>query len=344
MSQDDRDRHSPRPGGSSPPDATDPRDPVAQLLRRAGPRASLDAARREHAKRRVREVWLAEVARRQRRARRGAGMAIAASVLVAVVGALMWRASYGPDPDVSPRARVEMASGLAWVGGQQGQPLSRGAQIGPGDEVRTGPDGRLAMRLAGGESLRVGGDTHFVLRAAADLELLSGLIYIDAGGAQPDIVRVETPLGRIIDIGTQFEVRLSDDALRVRVREGAVRVEQDGRGTIVRDRSSVSVNRNGDVQTSDIAIYGASWNWVVTLSPTFELEGRRLSEFLVWVGRETGLRVEFAEPELARAAGEIELHGSLAGTSPIDAPAIVLPTCGLTHRIMEGKLLIEKGR
>ena len=69
---------------------------------------------------------------------------------------------------------------------------------------------------------------------------------------------------------------------------------------------------------------------------------RTLAEYLDWITRETGWRVEYAEPAIARDASTIVLHGSITGLRPDQTPLAVLPTCGLRHRMTDGTLTIER--
>ena len=49
----------------------------------------------------------------------------------------------------------------------------------------------------------------------------------------------------------------------------------------------------------------------------------------------------FTDRELEARSSAIELHGSIAGLTPDQAPAAVLPTCGLSHRLQGGVLRID---
>jgi hypothetical protein len=69
------------------------------------------------------------------------------------------------------------------------------------------------------------------------------------------------------------------------------------------------------------------------------LEGETLSDFLVWVSHETGLQVRFGDPQAGKKLDSIVLHGSIEGVRPDQAPAVVLPTCGLTSHL-EGNVLV----
>jgi hypothetical protein len=96
------------------------------------------------------------------------------------------------------------------------------------------------------------------------------------------------------------------------------------------DGSDRSVNRRS------IAVTGSEWAWAERAGPPFSVEGRTLGAFLDWVSREGAWTVTFADGRFSAAARAIVLHGRpdlLRGLTPAEALDVVLPTCGLRHRI-----------
>ncbi|MGH2651937.1 MAG: hypothetical protein ACRDHK_12100, partial [Actinomycetota bacterium] len=63
---------------------------------------------------------------------------------------------------------------------------------------------------------------------------------------------------------------------------------------------------------------------------------------LDWIGRETGLRIEYGDPTIASDASTIVLHGSIEGLRPDETLAAVLPTCGLGHSVEGGALILDR--
>jgi hypothetical protein len=78
------------------------------------------------------------------------------------------------------------------------------------------------------------------------------------------------------------------------------------------------------------------------VAPALEIEGRSAVVFLRWVSRETGLVLRFGDEEVERFAAATTLHGTIEGLSPADAAGIVLPGCGLEHRVVDGTLVVER--
>ena len=152
---------------------------------------------------------------------------------------------------------------------------------------------------------------------------------------------MRTRLGIARDIGTQFEVRLNDDALSIRVRSGLVELRYPSGTTAVRGGSEVTVE--GDRAVSrQLATFGPEWQWVAQLAPPFAIEGQPVAAFLEHISREQGWILRFSDAELARDVGTIILHGSVDGLQPETAVTVALRTSNLTYRIHDGELLVSR--
>jgi ferric-dicitrate binding protein FerR (iron transport regulator) len=208
--------------------------------------------------------------------------------------------------------------------------------------VLTGADGRVALQLSDEISMRLDAGTRIQMMSSSDIHLEKGAVYIDNATAGDDrtSVSVATPLGIAKDIGTQFEVRLGGESLRLRVREGTVVLHQEHQTETAEEGMEVTVEEDRGSRRRSIPVYGAEWKWVLQIAPGLDIEGRRLDDFLSWISRETGRRIQFENLELQESASSIVLHGTIEGLSVGDALETVLPTCGLTHRVSEGKITI----
>jgi len=189
------------------------------------------------------------------------------------------------------------------------------------------------------------------LVSAGVVEMRRGALYVDTGshvaagaGAAPaaETVRILTGLGRVRDVGTQFEVRLSAGALHVSVRDGVATFERDDGTYAARAGTRLSVDARGAVTTGTVALHGADWDWVLAVAPPFDLEGRSLRDYLDWLSRETGWTVTYSDPSIGSSATSTILHGSTSGLRPDETLAVVLPTCGLDHRLDGETLVIER--
>ncbi|HEV8630971.1 MAG TPA: FecR family protein [Thermoanaerobaculia bacterium] len=307
-------------------------DPVAQLVRLAGARPPVPAERAARVQERVQAAWSAGVADRQRARWTRWGVGLAAAAALALVAGLTWQRAERVVPPPAPVASVERVSGAATITGADGiaQPLGPGALVVLGAAVATGGDGRLALRLPGGPSLRLDVGTQLRFVAPAALALERGAVYVDSQGG-PSLV-VDTPWGKVEERGTQFEVRVATAGVRVRVREGEVELAGPRRAWQAAAGAELTLAADGRLSRRPVALHGEAWDWVQEIAPSYRLEGRPLGDFLGWVGRETGWRVAWADPARAAGAAEVVLHGSVEGLPPDQALAAVLPTCGLASR------------
>ena len=142
------------------------------------------------------------------------------------------------------------------------------------------------------------------------------------------------------DIGTQFEVRLAGAGMRIRVRDGEVRVTYangvDARAGAGEELFSRPDGSDRSISRRPIAATGSEWAWAERAAPPFSVEGKTLGAFLDWVSREGAWTVTFADRRFSAAARANVLHGRpdlLKGLTPAEALDVVLPTCGLRHRI-----------
>jgi hypothetical protein len=140
------------------------------------------------------------------------------------------------------------------------------------------------------------------------------------------------------ELGTQFELRLVGPELRLRVREGAVRLEGPAAADEARAGDELHT-RAGALARGTTSVSGPEWGWVLDVAPPFALEGGTLDEFARWACRESGWTLRFADAATAARARRVVLHGSLAGLTPSQAIEAVLPASGFGHR-REGEALV----
>jgi ferric-dicitrate binding protein FerR (iron transport regulator) len=326
---------------------------IARLLRFAGPRLAVPDERAMRVKAAVHVEWEDSIrARQRRRAYLWAGTGLAAAAVLALAVGLTLR--FAPDAPLAPPqlvATLEAATGSVRhlqsvdAAGDPGARLAPGDTVFSGTAVRTEPGTRAALRLAGGPSLRLGYGTLVRFTSPSDLILETGRIYIDAGapGESESSISVRTPFGLVEDIGTQFEVDIRDQGIKVRVREGLVTLDHEDRVFEAPAGVELTMDDDGDLTRGPVPIFGPQWDWILEIAPPFELEGSRLETFLGWVARETGWEMHYADSELQRATAGTILHGSIAGLRPDQALEAVLPTCGLVFREEGGTVTIAAG-
>jgi len=327
---------------------------VRKLLEQAGPRPALP----QNDLSSIKEAAYAEWRRRygDRAAPRRTvrlWMALAAAVLLAAVGLVRWARSRDSSPSSAPAAAsIELLAGSArWEAGgakpSQLHPDAVGRKLPAGSELETqaGSErwGRLALRMAGGASVRLDTGTRVRLASATVVELERGAVYLDSGGkpGERDQVAVRMPAGLFQGIGTQFEVRAEESAVtRLRVREGKVKLDRGDESAITDTGQELIVRRDGSLIRRQTAAYGPEWDWVLQTAPMLAIEGVKVRTFLEWLGRETGWRIVLADEETASLCDAIVLHGSISHLTPAETPGVVLSSSGLGHRVSEGTLVV----
>lgn len=312
-------------------------DPVESLLHSAGRRlqppdavyrqvlAAATATFRSRAARRRRRLWLT---------------AAAAAVVLAGVGMQLLP---GPSP-VAPGLAVASVSRVIgtveWTDGAAWQQLADPvAKLASGTRLRTLAGARAGLLLAGGRSLRLDSLTELTLTAPEQLHLDRGTVYLDSGpdgtGGPFEIV---TPAGIARELGTRYELRVADAALRLSVREGQVAIERGRQRVTSTAGQRITIDASGAILRTAIAASAADWQWTETVAPAPDIDGRPLSELLAWVARETGRRPAWETPELAERAGSIILRGNIRDLAPLVALDVMLATTDLEYDLIGDRI------
>jgi ferric-dicitrate binding protein FerR (iron transport regulator) len=204
--------------------------------------------------------------------------------------------------------------------------------------METDANARVSVRFADGTSLRVDRATRVRALSSSVIELAAGAVYVDVSRAAAGF-EVRTPVAVARDVGTQFEIRLLEGGLRLRVRTGVVELTDGRRSVSGRAGTEVALSATGAV-SRPYAPYGPEWEWAASLSDSVQIEGLTLSAFLERIARERGWTLRYSDPALAREASAIILHGSVRGLSTNDALEVAVTTSGVRHRLENGELLL----
>lgn len=316
------------------------------LLLAAGPRLQPSAEVAHDVRAAVEAEWRAIVAARQARRRYTPWLA-AASVAALALGSWLVapRLMQGPA-EIASVARVTGSVDYRRESAGGWQPLQPGSTLQPGDEIRTAHDGRVALKLDGGLDLRLDAETTLAMNDADTAHLAAGQVYVDAGaaGAAARKFTIDTPLGQVRHLGTQYMAGLDRGGmLTIAVREGSVALDTGREPTIARAGESLTLAHDGRVVRGTVTAQDEQWAWAREIVPAFEIEGRSLDAFLAWAARETGTQLVYSSADAAREAEQIELKGSVSGMPPEAAVAAVLTTTpSLQHRFAGSQLRIER--
>ncbi|MCP4898516.1 MAG: FecR domain-containing protein [bacterium] len=315
-------------------------DTALELLRLVGPRRDPPEASAERVRSSVRSHWKARTASR----RKSRWLAAAAAILAGAMLTSVWvvQRQWAPvEPFVVATVALQHGD-VTWAVDDNRLSLGTYAEVFNGTTIETGYDGRAAVHLSDGQSLRVDNSSRVLFEADGRVRLEQGAMYVDSQVDTPDGgIVVATPFGEVLEIGTQFEVRLVADGMRVRVREGLVRTAHAAGTHEVKAGSEMMLGGDGEVNIYPLLPTHQSWNWILDAAPSFTLDGSSAAALVKWACREIGYGLEWATPELAKDAARITLHGDISDVRPDEVLDLVLPICSLEHQIENGSVVVR---
>jgi ferric-dicitrate binding protein FerR (iron transport regulator) len=320
-------------------DSVKPSDPETEramqsLFAHVQPRDLPPATDEAEVRRALFEEWNAVTGRRAF-LRRAVAATAAAAILLATFGALLLRTGTAPAAVV---ASVERVRGDVQIGGAA---LAIGADVPSAVRIDT-HNGQVALRLADGGSMRLAPQTRMTFAAAGRATLDAGTVYFDSEHGAP--IEVRTPLGIVRDMGTQFVARLAGERLEVAVRDGRVAIERGSGAVDVAAGERVSMTSSASAPRRErSASFGAEWDWAERLAPPFDIDGRRLIDFLQWVEAQTGRTLEFADAKTEQVARDTVLSGSVDNAPLLMLPS-VLATTDLGSTLDGDRILIRAAK
>jgi len=310
--------------------ANDSEDRLEALFEGVAPRPVPPDAAREKALAAAREAF--ESLKRRRRQRLGAGLALAAS---AVIAWFLASTQFLPaEPFMVELADVQ---GLV-MNGQPVSPDSRRLEVSPGSRMET----RQPIRLVVGQStdFRINQQSSIVWQSADRLELIQGAVYVDTG--DQDDMTIVTARGTVSDIGTRFLVSLRDDALEVAMRSGTTLVDSE----LGRFEANAADGR-GDVLTiSDRQVSSAvaptsddRWQWIHQVSKGYDSD--RIQVVLEQIADDLGLNLEYEDAGTRAWVMNQRLLGeSLAALEPRQALNVLSAAAGVEVKEAGGSLSV----
>jgi ferric-dicitrate binding protein FerR (iron transport regulator) len=322
------------------------RDSIGDLVRAVGRRPQPSQEEYDRVLSVATSAWRAKHASVRRRR----WLLAAAAMLVTAVTGLATLVHWMPRRAPSPVASVTVIHGNIAVmrpGDDTWRPLQLGNEVPQGARIRTGSHGGLALLLNRKQSVRIDQQSELALLSSGNLRLSTGAVYVDSG-AQNDVVSVsvETDFGVVRDIGTIFEVRSTPDALRIRVREGEVRLDSPTRAAPVAGVAGeeLAIDNHGRLARRTLRSSDPAWRWAEALATASDVNGRPLLQFLSWVARETGRQLQFQEPDVEVLARDVILHGTVRDLAPMDALDLMLSTTDLEYVLPNESVIVIRRR
>ena len=319
---------------------------LERLLKSAGPRERPPPEVEQAVRAALRAEWAAmQRSGRERRYRRGT-LALAASLLAAAVGLWIAASETGAPPAAIGTLAVatgEVREKGGWLSGWR--VMAGGDVLLAGRTLETGSGGRAAIALPGGLSVRLDHGSRVAFADADTLELVHGALYVDSGPGEARVarLRVETPAGSVRHVGTQYEVRLLDTGVQLRVREGRVEFRTPG-GAVAEGAGGeqLVIFDDGRVERQAVARSDPGWDWAAGAAPAIDLDGLNLGRFLSWAGRELGRDVSFAPTVSEADVAAVFVHGSTEGLTPAEALHAVLATTSFRAEFVGEDIVIAR--
>jgi ferric-dicitrate binding protein FerR (iron transport regulator) len=314
---------------------------IGNLIRLGGEREMPSPEGMERARAAAEESWRRgrEQASRSRGFRWYIPLALAAAAGVAAFA--WWLGLARESTPAVTVAHIATLQGAAAIGhADYTAPAREGSIVLSGGTLTTA-NGRVAIALIDGVSLRLDRESRVRFNASNRVTLVAGTVYVDSGGINTgSALVIGTPAGDVAHVGTQFLVSVAGDATRVRVREGRVLLANSD----IAAGEELEVRDGRQTWRRGLPSFGAPWEEFANVAPTLDIEGRPLAEFLAWLAREHGWLLRYSSDALQQQTHEIRLHGSIAGLeTPAMLERMTLVT-GLVFEPRDGVLFVGEHR
>lgn len=324
-------------------------DAVEALLEHAALRPAPPSRDEKMIREAVFSEWQA-VTDRSRTRTRIMRFAVAATVLLAVAVSLDFMRTEGIAP--VQVASISKSFGSIYVLGEQStlHELPDTAVVMSGQTIKTDRDSGIGLAWARGGSLRIAANTVIEFTAGDEIYLRSGRIYFDStpsdliasisSNSRLPSLQIQTDHGTVTHVGTQYMTYTASDKLEVSVREGDVMIEGKYHDAKVSAGQQLSLMGGARGTVLDIDRYGVAWSWIEETSPLVNTDGRSVNDFLNWVSRETGLRVEYADDATEETAKNTILKGNV-NMQPRQALDFWMQSQDLTWSADEGSINVS---
>jgi len=272
-----------------------------------------------------------------------AAIAAAAALFAGIATWTLWSGGQVelPPATLASVERTEapgMVELLAWW---RESPVNAGAELHA--DQRLEARGNTLLALQGGGNLRLARDSEVKVISADTLRLDRGELYVDIppGSRAPRSFVAITSAGEFRHLGTQFALSVSDGGTRLRVREGSVQWHTEQGESTVDAGTEVLIDRNRNITRQSLDTAGEHWAWTEAMAPDVDIENRPLAEFLDWVARETGRKLEFADDATRQQAASIRMHGNVHGLAPLTALKAVMASTSLRLDLPSGVIRVS---
>jgi len=300
---------------------------VDDVLSSARPRPAPQGDRKEEVYAELRTAWLDDISA-TRRKRRFVVSGLAASIVAATILSLQLNSGF-QNAIAAPEATLARSVGNGTVLNnlpvRKQIPVNSPLRFETGDELTTGSDAAVAIEWSTSGSLRLSADSSIIFDGGNRLTLVAGTMYFDSrsyGATLSSNIVVDTPIGLIHHVGTQFVASVGLSGVTVAVREGQVSFGDDGNTVIIQSGRSAQISNASGVELHDIGATGDTWAWASQIAPPLDIDGRSTRDIIDWLSRETGRSVEYVDAAAESYAVSDTIRG-IGEVGPVRAMSIV---------------------
>ena len=174
-----------------------------------------------------------------------------------------------------------------------------------------------------GVDVRLAGNSRVRWVRPDEIDLLEGTVYVATEGA--DRFAIDTPFGRVVDIGTRYQVRADARGVEVAVREGRVRLSSEhgealsdevGEGT-----AAILSADEGGVSGSTEPGAAGRWAWIHDAPAGYASDEPLV--LLREIARDLGKRLQFTSAGVQASLALERVDGDFSGMAPLQALQIL---------------------
>ena len=287
----------------------------------------------------VEREWESVMAARRRRSQRRR-LAAAAAVVLAAAGTWL-----GLQVTTAPSPQAWLVQGDVTIAGQPAPVPSD-----PVTPLQFDPQADIVSRTASrwvsqhGADIRLAPDARIRWVRADELFLLDGTVYVAVDGENR--FAIDTPIGRVVDIGTRYQVRAGAQGVEVAVREGRVQLASRHGDTVSEDvepgrAAVIAVDADG-VSVSTESSGHTRWAWIHDVPA-----GYRSDEPLVLlreIARDLGKELRFASIGVEASLASERVDGDFSGMSPRQALQILGAATNMAWQEEGDVILVDLGQ
>ena len=266
----------------------------------------------------VEQEWASVTSAHRRRAQRR-WLAVAAALVVGVSGTWI-----GLELRPLPSPQAYLVQGDVAIGAEPA-PVT----VDPVTPLSLDPQAEIVSRTASrwvsehGVDVRLAGNSRIRWVRPDEIDLLEGTVYVATEGA--DRFAIDTRFGRVVDIGTRYQVRADARGMEVAVREGRVRLTTE-HGDVLSDEvdestaAILSADADGVSGSTEPGAAGR-WAWIHDAPVGYASDEPLV--LLREIARDLGKRLQFTSPGVQASLASERVDGDFSGMAPLQALQIL---------------------